>query len=205
MSKILYITGHGIVIRGNDIDTDQIIPARYLKAVTFAGIEKYAFYDLRYNADGSKKDHPFNDEKYVDGNIMIVNSNFGCGSSREHAPQTLKRCGIDAIIGESFAEIFAGNCTTLGMPILCLSRQEIHTIQDIVETKPSTPIEINIEKAQVIVNQTMYASSIKKEIQTTFLQGTWDNTNLMLSFDNKIEQTYNRLPYIHNFKGYKSI
>ncbi len=203
MSKILHVKGYGIVVRGNDIDTDQIIPARFLKAITFTGIEKYAFYDLRYNEDGSKKEHPFNDEKYAKSNIMIVNNNFGCGSSREHAPQTLQRHGIDAIIGESFAEIFAGNCTALGVPILILSRKEIHEIQDMIENDPSIPIEISIDKAQITIGKTVYTSSIKKEIQTTFLQGTWDNTTLMLSFNEKIEETYNRLPYIQHFKGYK--
>ena len=108
--KIKTISGRGLPLLGNDIDTDQIIPARYMKCVTFDDLGKYVFYDARFSANGNKKDHPFNQEKYKDAKILIVNRNFGCGSSREHAPQSLMRFGIAAIVGESFAEIFSGNC-----------------------------------------------------------------------------------------------
>ena len=125
MKKITTIQGTGVAIRGNDIDTDQIIPARYMKEVTFTGLEKYAFHDVRYNSDKSLKDHPFNDPKYKDASIMIVNSNFGCGSSREHAPQAIIRHGIQAMIGQSFGEIFMGNCTTLGVPVLIVTSKKL--------------------------------------------------------------------------------
>lgn len=203
MNKITSIRGSAVVVRGNDIDTDQIIPARFLKAITFEGIENYAFYDLRYTKDGAQKEHPFNDRKYSGANILIVNSNFGCGSSREHAPQTLKRHGIDAIIGESFAEIFAGNCTALGMPLLTLPRAELHEIQALVEEKPRTVIEIQIDERTVKVADRSYSAAIPKEMRETFLKGTWDNTDLMLSYSKSIEKTYATLPYLQHFKEYQ--
>lgn len=199
MKKIIQIEGKGIVIRGDDIDTDQIIPARYMTAVTFEGIEEFAFFDVRYNADGSKIAHPFNEERFKDANIMIVNSNFGCGSSREHAPQTIMRHGIEAIIGESFAEIFAGNCTTLGVPVLNMDKALILAIQDTIEQNPNTPISFNLETSQVKVGEKTYPANIIPQIQNTLTQGTWDTTRVLLANNEHIEKTFEDLPYITNF------
>src|SRR5918993_4052204 len=139
MSEIVKITsvkGTAVRIRGNDIDTDRIIPARYLKEVTFARMGDYPFFDERYDGSGKKKDHPFNDSEYKGASILFVNKNFGCGSSREHAPQALYRFGIKAIVGESFAAIFAGNCTMMGVPVVTVSAQEIQELMKSVEENP---------------------------------------------------------------------
>ena len=129
------VTGHrgrGIVVRGNDIDTDRIIPARYLANVTFAGLEDGVFRDARFTADGQPKDHPFNERRFAGASVLVVNRNFGCGSSREHAPQALARWGIRALVGESFAEIFFGNCTALGIPAVCASAADVAALMDAV-------------------------------------------------------------------------
>ena len=142
------VTGHrgsGIVVRGNDIDTDRIIPARYLAAVTFAGLEDGVFVDARYTPDGSEKDHPFNERRFARASVLIVNRNFGCGSSREHAPQALQRWGIQLMVGESFAEIFTGNCTALGMPVVTASADDVAALMDAVELDPSQEIAVDLE------------------------------------------------------------
>ncbi len=203
MNIIQKIEGRAIVVRGNDIDTDQIIPARFLKAITFEGIEEYAFYDLRYTEDMQKKDHPFNDERYKGARVLLVNSNFGCGSSREHAPQTLHRHGIDVIIGESFAEIFTSNCTALGMPILLLPKAQIQELQQTIEDNPTLDLRIDIEQKKVHCEDKVYEVDIASEIRKTFLKGTWDNTNLMVSHGSQIEETYASIPYLSQFKGYE--
>lgn len=199
MSKILQLNGTGIVIRGNDIDTDQIIPARYMTAITFEGIEEFAFYDVRNNSDGTKKEHPFNDPTFKDATIMIVNSNFGCGSSREHAPQTIMRHGIQAILGESFAEIFAGNCTTLGIPVLNLNSEDINEIQHAVKQNPQIKIEIDIVHSKVLVSNKTYHADIPPQIQKTLTQGTWNTTDILLANTKEIQATYERLPYVQGF------
>jgi 3-isopropylmalate/(R)-2-methylmalate dehydratase small subunit len=127
-----YVSGTGIPMRGNDIDTDQIIPARFMKVVTFDGLGEFAFFDQRFDEDDNEKEHPMNEERFKDANVMVVNQNFGCGSSREHAPQALMRWGIDAFIGESFAEIFAGNCLALGMPTVTADRNQPATADDVL-------------------------------------------------------------------------
>lgn len=196
MNNITHVEGRGIVVEGSDIDTDQIIPARYMKMITFEGIEKYAFYDVRYDAQGNEKDHPFNDAKYTSASILIVNSNFGCGSSREHAPQTLMRSGIQAILGESFAEIFAGNCTALGLPVVCLAKEDILAIQGTVKHRPSIEIRVNICDASVFVGDVQYKAYIATQVQHALAEGTWDTTQVMLAHETEIERVYNSLPYI---------
>ena len=125
--------GRGVVVRGNDIDTDQIIPARYMTSIRFAGLEEFVFRDVRFNADGEPKGHPFDDRRFRGASILVVNQNFGCGSSREHAPQALQRWGIQALVGESFAEIFFGNCVALGILAVTASRDNVARLMDAIE------------------------------------------------------------------------
>ena len=145
VTKISKISGTAVPVRGNDIDTDRIIPARYLKEVTFARMGEYPFYDERFDAQGKSKPHPFNDPKYQGASILFVNKNFGCGSSREHAPQALYRFGIKAIVGESFAAIFAGNCVMLGFPAVTVGEREIEELIRSAESDPQIKFALDIE------------------------------------------------------------
>ena len=148
MSEIVKITnveGRAVPIRGNDIDTDRIIPARYLKEVTFARMGEYPFFDERFDALGNLKPHPLNDPKYKGASLLFVNKNFGCGSSREHAPQALYRWGINAIVGESFAAIFAGNCTIMGVPTVTVSPVDIEKLMRAVENDPRITFSLDIQ------------------------------------------------------------
>ena len=150
MNKITQIEGKAVVVEGNDIDTDRIIPARYLKEITFTNMGKYPFYDERFDAEGKPKGHPFDLPQFQGANILFVNQNFGCGSSREHAPQSLMRWGVRAIVGESFAEIFAGNCTMLGIPTATVSQAEMQKLQALVKEKPQTKFLLDLEKKSLL-------------------------------------------------------
>ncbi len=199
--SIKQIEGRGIVVRGNDIDTDQIIPARFMKVVTFDGLGEYAFYDLRYQESGEKKPHPFNDEKYQGAGIMIVNRNFGCGSSREHAPQALMRSGIRAVIGESFAEIFAGNCTAMGVPTVALAGADTATLMDMVETDPAVQITLDLPGGTVTCGDRSFSFEMHPAYRSALIAGSWDSTSVLLSNVDAIETTAGRLPYITGFSA----
>lgn len=197
--SIRSVRGRGVVVAGNDIDTDQIIPARFMKVVTFEGIGEYAFYDLRYDADGTAKPHPFNDSTYAGASIMIVNKNFGCGSSREHAPQALMRYGIKAIVGESFAEIFAGNCTAMGIPTITMSHDEIRAIAGRVEHEPSLEIAIDLPSSTISVGEESHRFSMAPAYRSALIAGSWDSTSLLLTNLEKIARTAGSLPYLNEF------
>ncbi len=196
--KIIQIIGKGIVVRGNDIDTDRIIPARFLKEITFANMGKYAFFDERFDEKGNKKNHPFNDEKYKSASILVVNNNFGCGSSREHAPQSLMRHGIQAIIGQGFADIFAGNCRMIGLPAIVLNQNELNKFMDFIENNSHENILVDLQAGEI-----SYAhSGLKFEMTNPLkplLEGTWDSTSLLMEAKNEIGKTMARLPYLNNF------
>jgi len=196
LEKIKKITGTGIFVSGNDVDTDRIIPARYLKCVTFDGLGEFLFQDVRFDESGNKTGHVLNSDDYKDANIMIVESNFGCGSSREHAPQSIKRAGFDAIIGESFAEIFYGNSLTLGMPCLEASKEQIQEIAAAVEADPNTKIEIDIEQETVSVNGKVYEVSLKTTAKDALVSGMWDAIAELLANSESVDKTASQLPYI---------
>jgi len=193
------IKGRAIPVPGDDIDTDRIIPARYLKCVTFEELGQYAFFDERFDEDGGQKTHPLNEDRYKGGRILLANRNFGCGSSREHAPQSLMRMGIDAIIGESFAEIFAGNCTALGIPTLTLAHQEIGFLMTQVESEPTIEIDIDLESGTVTTKDRSFAFSMPVSYRQSLIAGTWDTTATLLLNANLIEATATRLPYIAGY------
>jgi 3-isopropylmalate/(R)-2-methylmalate dehydratase small subunit len=189
------ILGRGVVLPGDDIDTDRIIPARYMKSVTFEGLGRYAFYDERFDREGKPKDHPLNDPRYQGGSILIVNRNFGCGSSREHAPQSLMDFGIRAFIGESYAEIFAGNCTALGLPTVSLSRGDLKKLMVMVREKPDLRIGIDLEEKTVSAGDGTFQLDIPETYRQALVQGTWDSTAVLLEHRDEIVSLESRLPY----------
>jgi len=194
--EVEHVSGTGIPVRGNDIDTDQIIPARFMKVVTFDGLGEFSFFDLRFDEDDNEKDHPMNEERFQDASVMVVNANFGCGSSREHAPQALMRWGIDAFIGESFAEIFAGNCLALGMPTVTADQETVEAIQDYIDKYPDTEIDIDVEKETITYGDTTVDVTVDEGQRKALVDGIWDTTALMKANENAIRETADSLPYV---------
>jgi 3-isopropylmalate/(R)-2-methylmalate dehydratase small subunit len=192
------IEGRGCVLRGDDIDTDRIIPARFLRCVTFDDVGEHAFEDDREQAKG---DHPFDDERYRGANIMIVGQNFGCGSSREHAPQALMRSGFDAFVGGSFAEIFFGNCTALGLPCVTLSPGDLSALMDSVTVGPDEQLEVDLEAREVHHRGTSWALAIPEGTRDQLLAGTWNATAVLLGAGDAIEATAKQLPYLSGFQA----
>ena len=196
--RVTGATGTGVPVRGNDIDTDQIIPARFMKVVTFDGLGQYAFNDQRFDDEGNPTDHPFNRDQFREAAILAVNANFGSGSSREHAPQALMRWGIDAIVGESFAEIFAGNCLALGIPTVTADRETVTDLQDWIEDNPGSDIEVDVADATVTYGETVADVEIDDAQQQALLEGTWDTTAVMRANREQVRQTAESLPYVES-------
>ena len=195
------LQGRGICVKGNDIDTDTIIPARYMTCVTFDGLEEYAFYDERFDQNGSPRDHPFNDEKFRGASILIVNRNFGCGSSREHAPQALMRFGIRAVVGESFAEIFAGNCVALGIPVVTADQRKISDLMQWVITNPHTTIHIDLTDKTLDCDGATLQIDIPESSRLALIGGTWDSLSQLLANRETIEKAAARIPHIAPHPG----
>ena len=192
IGKITQINGQCISLIGNDIDTDRIIPARFLKCVNFDSLGDSVFEDDRKTLKGK---HPFDLEKNKNASILVVNSNFGCGSSREHAPQALMRWGIKAIIGESFADIFYSNCIAIGIPCFTLPKKSIEEIQDYCDKKFLT-LEIDLKNSSAKSKDLNFNLVIKESSRKMFLSGEWDATSTLLDNKNLIENKFNQLPYI---------
>jgi 3-isopropylmalate/(R)-2-methylmalate dehydratase small subunit len=199
LERIEARSGRGIVMRGNDIDTDQIIPARYMTSITFAGLEKHVFHDTRFTRDGTPKDHPFNQAHYRGASILVVNRNFGCGSSREHAPQALMRWGIRAIVGESFAEIFFGNCVALGIPAVRASADDVASLMDAIELEPGQTVQVDLRAKQVRWRRGSAAIEVPESARSALLEGTWDALGVLLTAEDQIRTTAARLPYVSGF------
>ena len=194
-TAITTVTGRGLPLRGDDLDTDRIMPARFLRAVTFEGLERHVFEDDR----AADPKHPFNDGRYQGATILIVNRNFGCGSSREHAPQGLARFGITAIVGESFSEIFLGNAAVLGMPCVTAADQAIDELQAAVERAPATVINVNVETGVVTAGDLRLAGAIPAALRDAFVSGQWNPTAMLLDRFEDVRQVASRLPYITGF------
>jgi len=199
--KVTEISGTAVTIRGNDIDTDRIIPARYLKEVTFARMGEYPFFDERFDAAGGLKPHPFNDSKYKGASILFVNRNFGCGSSREHAPQALHRYGIQAIVGESFAAIFAGNCTIMGVPTVTVSHEQVELLMKTAEQNPQTRFHLDIDKKTITFGEQRIAIDLPETYRSALTSGSWDSTALLRANLAQVKKTASRLPYMNSFAG----
>ena len=199
--KVTNVTGTAVTIRGNDIDTDRIIPARYLKEVTFARMGEYPFFDERFDGAGNLKSHPLNDPKYKGASLLFVNKNFGCGSSREHAPQALYRYGLNAIIGESFAAIFAGNCTIMGVPAVTVSAGDIEQLMQTVEQDPKTSFNLDIEAKTISFGEQKIAVDLPETYRSALTSGSWDSTALLRANLEQVKKTATKLPYMSNFPG----
>ena len=194
--QILRVSGRGLVLRGDDIDTDRIIPARFLKCVSFDALGEQAFADDRTELAG---DHPFDQEAHQGASILVVNDNFGCGSSREHAPQALMRWGIRAVIGVSFAEIFYGNCLALGIPCATAGVEDIRKLQDAVESDPAAEWTLDLELLTVSDGTTTQSMALAGGALDMLRSGQWDATGQLLARDLELSRTMAALPYLHGF------
>jgi 3-isopropylmalate/(R)-2-methylmalate dehydratase small subunit len=198
---ITKISGTAVPLRGNDVDTDRIIPARYLKEVTFARMGDYPFFDERFDSTGKPKIHPFNDPKYKGASILLVNKNFGCGSSREHAPQALYRFGVSAIVGESFAAIFAGNCTMIGVPAVTAAQSDVELMMNTVEGDPQTRFLVDIENKTVTFGEQQIPIELPESYRTALTTGSWDSTALLRANLDQVKRIAAKLPYMTNFNA----
>ena len=192
---ITSVSGRGLPVRGNDIDTDRIMPARFLVSVSFEGLEHHVFEDDR-KADRS---HPFDDPRYRGASILVVNANFGCGSSREHAPQGLARFGIRAIVGESFSEIFQGNAAMMGMPCFAADHESIDRLQTLVEQKPDTAIAADVQSGIVTAGGVQIHATLPPALRDGFVSGQWNPTAMLLDRFDDVRAVAARLPYIRGF------
>jgi 3-isopropylmalate/(R)-2-methylmalate dehydratase small subunit len=192
-SEVTTVTGTGIPLVGNDIDTDRIIPARFLKAITFDGLGDQVFVDDRTQSQGQ---HPFDLPQYHGAKVLVVNNNFGCGSSREHAPQAIARWGIHAIVGESFAEIFLGNCLAMGLACVTASPEAIQQMQQILQSNPQTSITVDLESLQVLCGDFVAPIMMGDGPRQMMLSGTWDACGQLLAGANAIRETAGKLPYM---------
>ncbi|MDX2273458.1 MAG: 3-isopropylmalate dehydratase small subunit [Cyanobacteriota bacterium] len=192
-SQVTTLTGRGIPLPGNDIDTDRIIPARFLRCVTFDGLGSEVFKDDRAQAQGS---HPFDQAAYQGAEILLVNGNFGCGSSREHAPQAIARWGIRAIVGESFAEIFFGNCLAMGIPCVVAVSEVVKQLQAEVARDPQISITIDLTTMQVRWSEKQAPLQMNEGSRGMLLSGSWDACGQLLASAPRIREVATDLPYL---------
>jgi 3-isopropylmalate/(R)-2-methylmalate dehydratase small subunit len=194
VSEVKAVAGRGIPLVGNDIDTDRIIPARFLKCVTFDGLGSGVFADDRA---GMKGQHPFDLPQYQGAKVLVVNGNFGCGSSREHAPQAIAKWGITAIVGESFAEIFFGNCVALGLPCVTADPSVTKQLQEMISTNPQAEVTIDLEAMQVHCETFTAAIAMVEGPRQMMLSGTWDACGQLVAQGPQIQSTASKLPYVN--------
>ena len=192
---ITKVDGRGLPLRGHDIDTDRIMPARFLVAVSFEGLEQHLFEDDRKADPG----HAFNDPRFDGAKVLVVNTNFGCGSSREHAPQGLVRAGYTAVIGESFSEIFQGNSAMLGMPCFVASHEDIERLQTLIEKTPDVPITADVASGEVTAGGLRLTAALPAALRDGFLSGQWNPTAMLLDRFDEVRAVAARLPYVSGF------
>ena len=195
MAAIVSIAGTGLPVRGDDLDTDRIMPARFLRAVTFEGLEQHLFEDDR----ATDPAHPFNDARYKGASILVVGANFGCGSSREHAPQGLARAGIRAIVGVSFSEIFLGNAAVLGVPCFVAERPAVESLQSVIEHKPEILIEASVDSGIVSAGTLGIQATLPAALRDGFLNDQWNPTAMLLADFEQVNAVASRLPYVSGF------
>ncbi|MDH4444980.1 MAG: 3-isopropylmalate dehydratase small subunit [Akkermansiaceae bacterium] len=191
------VLGSAVFIPGADIDTDRIIPARFMKCVTFDGLGEFAFYDVRFDEHGAKTNHPLNDPRFANASILVAGVNFGCGSSREHAPQSLRKYGFNGVIAESFAEIFYGNSTTLAMPCVMASAADVATLRDAIEADPDTVVTIDVQALRVRTSGGLdIPVTMPDSAREALLSGRWDPIQELLDNDASIDAKAIELGYV---------
>ncbi len=196
LDKILTVAGTACYVPGSDIDTDRIIPARFMKCVTFDGLGEYLFYDVRKHPDGTPKEHPLNEPRFAGAKILLSGVNFGCGSSREHAPQAIYRYGFRAVIAESFAEIFFGNCTTLGIPCVTATTADIALLASRIEADPSLEVTVDVEKNRVFFGGENFTVNIPESAREVLIAGHWDPIADLLEAEPAVAATASKLDYM---------
>jgi 3-isopropylmalate/(R)-2-methylmalate dehydratase small subunit len=197
IEKIRQVSGTALPLPGDNIDTDRIIPARYLKSVSFEGLEQYLFIDDRAQVDAlGGAPHPFADSRYDRAAILVVNANFGCGSSREHAPQAIRRRGIGAVVGESFSEIFFGNSVALGLPCVTAAPEAVDTLIEMVHDDPNLNVVVDLSALRVTAGPHAFPIAMPAAARDGFLDGSWDATGLLLDRYEEVEAVAARLPYV---------
>ena len=196
LAKINQITGKAVYVPGDDIDTDRIIPARFMKCVTFDGLGEYLFHDVRFNEEGNKKNHSLNDERFSGSSIMLSGKNFGCGSSREHAPQSLYRAGFRAIIAGNFAEIFFGNSINLGIPCISMDSENREILAQWIESNPTHEVTVDVDSLKVIAGELSLSCEMRPGARESLLNGAWDPLDELLSASSEVDQVAGRLAYI---------
>ena len=205
IQKITVVAGRALPMRGNDIDTDRIMPARYLRAVTFDGLERYLFEDERAGSAAgaqSAATHPFDDTRFHGAAILLVNRNFGCGSSREHAPQGLYRAGFRALVGESFSEIFFGNSLIIGLPCITAAPADLQSLMERVESRPATTLRLDLTALTCTTDDGFTcAVSLPSHARDALVTGAWDTTGLLLDRYEDVDAVAARLPYVQGFQG----
>jgi 3-isopropylmalate/(R)-2-methylmalate dehydratase small subunit len=197
MAAITSVSGRGLPLRGDDLDTDRIMPARFLRAITFEGLENHLFEDDRA-ADPS---HAFNNPRYRGATILIVNRNFGCGSSREHAPQGLARYGIRAIVGESYSEIFLGNSAVLGIPCFTADPSSVEALLSLIERAPETAIDAQVDTGIVSAGDLRVRATLPQALRDAFVTGQWNPTAMLLENFDQVRAVAGRLPYMEAFSN----
>lgn len=198
-SRILRVTGRALPLAGDDIDTDRIMPARHLRAITFDGLERHLFGDDRAHAAKEGRVHPVDDPRFTGASIMLVNRNFGCGSSREHAPQGILRSGIKAMVGESFSEIFFGNAVMLGLPAVTASPDEVQALQQLVERDPQIEVIVDLESMRASGGDLSVPVHLPAAARDALVSGRWDGLTLLLQDYDAVQATAARLPYLNQF------
>jgi 3-isopropylmalate/(R)-2-methylmalate dehydratase small subunit len=202
-SIITRVAGRALPLRGDEIDTDRIIPARYMTSVTFDGLGEFAFRDARFDREGKPKDHPLNDARFSGAAILLVGRNFGCGSSREHAPQALLRAGFRALVGVSFADIFAGNCAAIGVPALVAEAAGVEALMAATEADPSIELVVDLETMEAVAGSLSVPVSLTEARRRNFLAGDWDTTATLLANHARTAAVAARIPYLTGFAGGK--
>lgn len=194
LAKITKITGTAVAVPGDDVDTDRIIPARFMKCVTFDGLGEYLFYDVRFDASGKKLGHPLDKPEHQGATILVVGRNFGCGSSREHAPQALQKFGIKALVGANYAEIFFGNCTTLGIPCVSLDEADLRALEAAIAKDPKLPVTVDLAGKTVNYGTVRSSFRMKEGARSALVEGQWDALGQLLEARPDVEKLAAKLP-----------